>query len=190
MFTLYQKDQKLLVHIKTSDLSKNYIVITSIARGISSGQVLGGMSWGFGDDAVWTFKKVGEKLHVLRRNVRFKAKKGTPEAEAVHLAYSDSVLYALPILSSENGGYLVDMTSIFMSDDQGIGRSIGYHFASDRSTWAKVKAFPHNVELQVAAVYSGSHDLRHRRRPAGRAGQCALQHQRAARKRLQNPRGR
>ncbi len=156
MFTLYQKDQKLLVHIKSSDLSKNYIVITSIARGISSGQVLGGMSWGFGDDAVWTFKKVGEKMHVLRRNVRFKAKKGTPEAEAVRLAYSDSVLYALPILSSENGGYLVDMTSIFMSDDQGIGRSIGYRFASDRSTWAKVKAFPSNVELQVAAVYSGS----------------------------------
>src|SRR5213075_995849 len=28
-------------------------------------------------------------------------------------------------------------------------------FASDRSTWAKVKAFPDNVELQVAAVYAG-----------------------------------
>ena len=156
LFTIYHKDQKLLVHIKTSDLSKNYIVITSIAKGISSGQVLGGMSWGFGDDAVWTFKKVGEKLHVLRKNVRFKAKAGTPEAEAVKLAYSDSVLYALPILSEENGGVLVDMTSIFMSDDQGIGQSIGYRFASDRSTWAKVKAFPENVELQVAAVYTGS----------------------------------
>lgn len=159
LFTLYQKDQKLLVHIKTADLGKNYIVITSIAKGISSGQVLGGMSWGFGDDAVWTFKKAGDKLHVLRRNVRFKAKKGTPEAEAVKLAYNDSVLYALPILSSEGGGVLVDMSSIFMSDDQGIGRSIGYRFASDRSTWAKVKAFPKNVELQVAAVYAGSQDL-------------------------------
>jgi hypothetical protein len=159
LFTLYQKDQKLLVHIKSADLSKNYIVITSIAKGISSGQVLGGMSWGFGDDAVWTFKKVGEKLHVLRRNVRFKAKAGTPEAEAVKLAYNDSVLYALPILSSEGGGVLVDMTSIFMSDDQGIGQSIGYRFASDRSTWAKVKAFPENVELQVAAVYAGSRPL-------------------------------
>ncbi len=159
LFTLFQKDQKLLVQIKSADLGKNYIVITSIAKGISSGQVLGGMSWNFGDDAVWTFKKVGDKLHVLRRNVRFKAKTGTPEAEAVKLAYNDSVLYALPILSSEGGGVLVDMTSIFMSDDQGIGRSIGYRFASDRSTWAKVKAFPHNVELQVAAVYSGSQNF-------------------------------
>jgi hypothetical protein len=50
---------------------------------------------------------------------------------------------------------LVDMTRIFMSDDEHIGRSIGMSFASDRSTWAKVKAFPKNVELQVAAVYTG-----------------------------------
>jgi hypothetical protein len=74
----------------------------------------------------------------------------------VKLAYSDSVLYALPILTtSPSGGNLVDMTRIFMSDDEQIGRSIGMSFASDRSTWAKVKGFPDNVELQVAAVYAG-----------------------------------
>ncbi len=123
MFTLYQKDQKLLVHIKSSDLGKDYIVLTSIARGICRGMVLGGMSWGFGDDAIWTFKKVDDKIHVIRRNVRFKAKKGTPEADAVKLAYSDSVLYALKIVSDEHGGHLVDMTSIFMSDDQESARS-------------------------------------------------------------------
>jgi hypothetical protein len=117
------------------------------------------MSWGFGDDVIWTFKKVGDKLHVLRRNVRFKAKEGTPEAEAVKLAYSDSVLYALPILTEEGGGVLVDMTQIFLSDDQQIGSSHGLQFAFDRSTWAKVKAFPKNVELQVAAVFTGRRDM-------------------------------
>ncbi|HLJ12595.1 MAG TPA: zinc-dependent metalloprotease, partial [Planctomycetaceae bacterium] len=57
--------------------------------------------------------------------------------------------------TTPSGGMLVDMTRIFMSDDENIGRSIGMSFASDRSTWAKVKAFPKNVELQVAAVYAG-----------------------------------
>jgi hypothetical protein len=158
MWTLYQKDQKLLAHLKTGDLNKNYLVLTSIARGVSRGMVLGGMSWGFGDDTLWTFRKTGEKIHVLRRNVRFKAQPGTPEADAVKLAYSDSVLYALPILTTANGGYLVDLTSIFMSDDQQIGRAIGptFRFASDRSTWAKIKGFENNIELQVAAVYAGS----------------------------------
>src|SRR4029077_6365575 len=64
--------------------------------------------------------------------------------------------YALPILTTTpSGGMLVDMTRIFMSDDENIGRSIGMSFAQDRSTWAKVKAYDKNVELQVAAVYAG-----------------------------------
>jgi hypothetical protein len=160
MWTLYYKDQQLLVEISPAHLNQNFIVLTSIAKGISAGQVLGGMTWGFGDDVIWSFAKVGEKLHVLRRNVRFRANPGSPESNAVKLAYSDSVLYALPIMTTApSGGMLVDMTRIFMSDDENIGRSIGMSFAADRSTWAKVKAFPHNVELQVAAVYAGGRDF-------------------------------
>ena len=156
LWTLYHKDQQLLAEISPAHLNRNYIVVTSIARGISAGSVLGGFSWGFGDDAVWSFAKVGEKLHVLRRNARFRANPGSPEANAVKLAYSDSVLYALPIMTTTpSGGMLVDMTRIFMSDDEGIGRSIAMSFAPDRSTWAKVKAYPQNLELEVAAVYAG-----------------------------------
>ena len=156
LFKLYYKDQSLLVEIAPANLGQNYIVLTSIAKGISQGQVLGGMSWGFGDDIIWSFNKVGDKIHVVQRNVKFRATAGSPEASAVKLAYSDSILYALPIMTTTpSGGMLVDMTRIFFSDDQMIGRSIGMSFAADRSTWAKVKAFPDNVELQVAAVYSG-----------------------------------
>jgi hypothetical protein len=157
MWTTYSKDQQLLVDLKTSDLSKEYIVLTSIARGISSGWVLGGMSWNFGDDIIWTFRKVGDKLHVIRRNVRFRAKDKSPEASAVKLAYSDSVLYALPILTDTSGGHLVDFSRIFLSDDVEIGRQIGpgFRFVSDRSTYASVKSFPENLEVQVAAVYAG-----------------------------------
>ncbi|MBI5758923.1 MAG: zinc-dependent metalloprotease [Planctomycetales bacterium] len=160
MWTLHQKDQQLFLELSPSQLNQNYLVVISIAKGISRGQVLGGMSWGFGDDPIWAFQKVGEKIHVLRRNVRFRAAPNSPEANAVKLAYSDSVLYALPIAATgPGGGMLVDVSRIFMSDDQQIGRSIGMAFAQDRSTWAKVKAFSENVELQVAAVYAGTTDF-------------------------------
>ncbi len=161
MWTVYSKDQKLLVDVKSSNLDKDYIVLTSIAQGISRGMVLGGMSWNFGDDVIWSFKKVGENIHVLRRNVRFRAKPKSPEADAVKLAYSDSVLYALPILTDTPGGHLVDMTRIFMSDDPEIGRHIGsgFRFVTDRSTFAAVKDFPGNLELRVAAIYAGSSSL-------------------------------
>lgn len=160
LFTVYSKDQQILVELPPSAIGQNFIVLTSIARGISTGQVLGGMSWGFGDDAVWSFAKVGDKVHVLRRNPRFRAAPGSPEAAAVKMAYSDSVLYALPVITTgPSGGMLVDMTRVFLSDDQGIGRSIGMGFAPDRSTVGSIKSYPTNTEIEVNAVYAGGGDL-------------------------------
>lgn len=161
LWTMYYKDQQLLVDLPSCHLEKNFIVLTSIARGIGSGIVLGGMSWGFNDDVVWFFRKMGNKVHVLRRNVRFRAKPGTPEADAVKLTYNDSVLYSLPIKVKTKEGYLVDMTRIFISDDQQIGRHIGpgFRYVAERSTLDKVKAFPKNVEIQVASVYSGTQPI-------------------------------
>lgn len=158
LWTVYHNDQQLLVEIPKAALGKEYMIITSIARGISSGEVIGGMSWGFGDDIIWTFKQSGEKLFVVHRNVRYRAKEGSPESKAVELAYSDSILYSLPILTTTpSGGLLVDMTKVFMSDDAGIGSAIGpgFSFQSDRSTWAMVKPLKSNLELEVAAVYAG-----------------------------------
>ncbi|WP_437224153.1 zinc-dependent metalloprotease [Planctomicrobium sp. SH661] len=159
MWTVYYNDQQMLVDFSNEALKKEYFILPSIARGISRGMVLGGMSWGFGDDAIWSFKKTDEKLFIMQRNVRFRAKPNSPEASAVELAYSDSILYSLPILTkSPSGGSLVDMTQVFMNDELQVGSEIGpgFRFAQDRSTLSNVKVFPDNLELQLNAVYSGS----------------------------------
>lgn len=152
LWTIYTKDQQILVELKQSQLNQDFLMLSSIARGVSQGLVLGGMTWG--DDVLWSFRKVGDKIHVLRRQVKFKAKAGTPEANAVKMAYSDAVLYALPILVDTSGGHLVDMTRIFLSDDEMIGRMLNASFVFDRSTIANVKTFPKNVEIDIACVYS------------------------------------
>jgi len=162
MWTIYHNDQQMLVELSDAAIKKEYIIIPSISRGISRGSVLGGMSWGFGDDVIWAFKVSDEKLFIIQRNVRFRAKPNTPEAAAVSLGYSDSILYSLPVLTrSPSGSVLVDLTSVFMNDELEIGREIGpgFRFAQDRSTWAKIKPFENNVELQINAVYSGSMPL-------------------------------
>ena len=153
LWTVYHKDQQILVDLKQSQFGQDFLMLSSIAKGVSQGQVLGGMTWG--DDVLWSFRKVGEKVHVLRRNVKFKARPGSPEASAVKLAYSDSVLYALPIVADTNGGHLVDMTRVFLSDDEQIGRGFGATFVFDRSTVASVKGFKQNIELDINAVYAG-----------------------------------
>src|SRR4029434_9466923 len=57
LWTVYQKGQNLYWEISSSDYSAQYIVLISISRGIAQGQILGGMSWGFGDDWVWQVRK-------------------------------------------------------------------------------------------------------------------------------------
>lgn len=159
MWTVYLSDQQLLVDLSTAAQRKEYIIIPSISRGISQGMVLGGMSISFGDDVIWAFRVTEDKLFIIQRNVRFKAKANSPEAAAVDLAYSDSVLYSLPVLTkSPSGGILVDMTQVFMNDELQIGTEIGpgFRFANDRSTFGTVKAFSENIELGVNAVYQGT----------------------------------
>ncbi|MDP6553962.1 MAG: zinc-dependent metalloprotease [Pirellulaceae bacterium] len=158
MLTVYQKGSKLYGEFSGSDYSSEYIVLISIAKGIGQSPLLGGYSWGNGDDWVWKFRKIDDRVHVIRKNVRFKAKAGYPENIAVGKAFTDSVLFSLRIVTKgPKGGDLVDLTPIFMSDLPQIGQSLpGFGFSSDRSTWAAVKAFPKNLELEVAATYSSS----------------------------------
>lgn len=159
VWTLYHKDQTLLAEIRPDLIGREFIVLPSIARGISQGNVIGGMSWSTGDDdMLWSFRKVDDKLMLQRRNVRFRARPGSPEASAVEKAYSDSVLYALPVMATgPSGGLLVDMTRVFMNDNLEIGRALGgFAFMADRSTWASIKGFSDNMEIQVAAVYSSN----------------------------------
>lgn len=158
LIQLHEKGGKLYAELTSSNYSSEFIVVLAIARGIGSGQLLGGMTWQLGDDWVWKFRKIDDRVHIIRRNVRFRASKGTPEASAVKNAYTDSVLFSLPVLAKgPNGGDLIDFTPVFMSDLPQISQVLpGFAFASDKSTWAATKTFKDNVELQVAATYASS----------------------------------
>ena len=156
LLTFYQKNNSLYVELMPGDYSSEYIVLISISRGIAQGQLLGGMSWGFGDDWVWQFRKVNDNVHVVRKNVRFKANQGSPEARAVANAYTDSVLFSLPASTKgPKGGDLIDLSSVFMSDLPQISSVLpGFVFSPQKSSWAAVKGFENNMELEVAATYA------------------------------------
>lgn len=158
LFTLYQKGNRLYAEMSSSHYSSEYIVLLSIAKGMGQSPLLGGYSWNFGDDWVWRFRKIDDRVHVIRKNVRFDAKSGYPERFALDNAYTDSVLFSLRIVSKgPKGGDLVDMTPVFMSDTPQISQFLpGFGFTSDRSSWASVKSLEKNVELEVAATYSSS----------------------------------
>jgi len=158
LIPLHRKDDKVYAEVADSLLGKELFVLISIARGIGERSVLGGMSWNDGDDWIWQFRKVDDNIQVVRKNVRFFADKGTPEEKAVDLAYTDSVLFSVPIVTvAPSGAHVIDLTAIFFNDLPQISSTLpGFSFARDRSSWARVKAFPDNIELEVAATYGSS----------------------------------
>ena len=156
LLRLHVSDMNLFAELRPADLDKDFIVLITIAKGIGQMPLLGGISWN--DDWVWQFRKQGDNIHVVRRNVRFRAKSGTPTSEAVKLAYTDSVLFSLPILTrTGSGAYVVDLGQVFFTDLPQISQVLpGFTFNRQRSTWADVRGYPRNVEVQVAATYASS----------------------------------
>jgi hypothetical protein len=162
LFKLYRKKERLYLEIEPGQFDKSYLFLISIARGIGTGFVLGGMTWQTDDDWLLSFRRVGDRVHIVRRNIRFTAQPGSPAAEAVHLAYSDSVLASLRIASvrAARGSVLVDFSEFLLTDigeiASALRMSLGGSYRIDpfRSSLGKAKSFPINTEMQVNAVYA------------------------------------
>jgi hypothetical protein len=153
LFKLYQKDENLYAELLPQHMNKNLLCPIAIAKGGG----MGGHTLNFEEQWVLYFKRAGDKVHLIRRNVHHKAKGGSPTAKAVDVTYSDSVLLSLRIagMNMATQGVLVNLNDIFMTDfgELGVGR-----FDSSRSAWHKVKNFPRNIELQVQATFTGGPD--------------------------------
>jgi hypothetical protein len=150
LFKLFRKEDQLYAEIRPAQFDQPFLCPIAIARGMGRG----GETLNFGDQWVLVFRRQGDRVFLVRRNVRFHARSSTPMARAVETTYTDSVLLALPIRSIHpiRQGVLISFNDVFMTDFARLGRG---HFDSSRSTWGKIKAFPRNVELQVAATYTG-----------------------------------
>ena len=150
LIKLYQKDENLYAELQPQHLNKPLLCPIAVAKGAG----MGGSTLNFDEQWVLLFKRVNDKVHLVRRNVHHKAKAGSPTQRAVDITYSDSVLMSLRIVALNQGtqGVLINLNDIFMTDFGGVGLG---SFDSGRSVWHKVKAFPRNLELQVQATFNG-----------------------------------
>jgi hypothetical protein len=153
LFKLYQKEDRVYMEIMPHQFNKPVLCPVAVARGAG----IGGLTLNFDEQWVLLFKHVGDKVHLIRRNVHFKAKAGSPVARAVETTYTDSVLLAIRIVSinmMKNQAVLINLNDIFMSDFAQLGLGT---FDPNRSVWHKIKAFPRNLELEVEATYSAGY---------------------------------
>jgi hypothetical protein len=151
LFKLHQKDDHLYMEILPQQFNKPVLCPIAVARGGG----MGGFTLNFEEEWVLIFKRVGDKVQVIRRNIHFKAKPGSPLAKAVEVTYTDSILLAIRIIAinmMNQQSVLINLNDIFMSNFAEL--PLG-SFDTNRSSWHKVKAFPRNIEFEVEATYSG-----------------------------------
>ena len=149
--TLHQKDQHLYAEIKPQQLEQPILAPMVIARGSASA----GQPLNFGDEWVIAFRRVGEHLQLLRKNIHFTAPAGTPLDKAVKQNYTDSILMSLPILSinPQGGTLVIDFADIFLTDFAQVGFG---GLDRSRSRWFKIRTYPNNDEIQVEATFTGA----------------------------------
>src|SRR5205823_8323183 len=114
LFKLYQKDDRVYMEIMPQQFDKPLLCPIAVARGAG----MGGLTLNFDEQWVLIFKRQGDKVHLVRRNVHFKAKPGSPMAKAVETTYTDSVLMALRIatINPMRQAVLVNLNDVFMTD--------------------------------------------------------------------------
>jgi len=150
LFKLYQKDDHVYMEIPPHLFEKMLLAPIAIARGLGSGGST------LNDEEQWVlfFRRVGDKVHLVRRNVHYKATPNSPAAHAVETTYADSILMSLKIqaVNQMQNAVVIDLNDIFFTDFAELGLG---SLDSSRTVWQKIKGYPKNIELEVAATFSG-----------------------------------
>lgn len=118
---------------------------------------------GFLDNYIVYWKKLGNRVQIIRKNLRFRAIHGSPSARAIRNSFSDSVIGSGNILSlpnPEGGGILVDLHEVFFANEFSEvteklkeAYETGYKFDKADSTIVLLKSFPKNSELGLLTQF-------------------------------------
>ena len=149
LLTLHKKGDHLYAEIRQDQYNHPMLLPVTIARGMAQA----GMPVG-DDDMVLIFKRAGDKVQLIRRNIHYKASAASLD-KSLKQNYVDSILMSLPIIAINQmagGAALIDLSDIFLTDFAQLGLG---GVDRSRSSWHRVKGFPNNLELEVEATFSG-----------------------------------
>jgi hypothetical protein len=156
LFTFYRKadENKLLLEIKPDQFDKDYLYSAKTEQATGERGLYGTI---MAEQYLFQFRRLGNRVQLVQRNTRFRAKPGSPEERAVRNSFTDSIMSSAKLASKphlERKSVLVDANDIFLASDlHGIGQWLklvyrtGYQFDKENSGFVLVKSFPLNSEL-------------------------------------------
>lgn len=116
-------------------------------------------------DFPFLFKRVGEKVLLIHKNVYFRADEDSAISRALTRGISDSIVGAAMIEGRphpERGSVLVDPGEFFLRDVGMVGSIFsqffmegGYDFDLENSYFGRITSFPENTEVEVVLHFQG-----------------------------------
>lgn len=164
LFTLYRHPEtgKTYLEIQPHQLNRNFLTVTTLASGIGELGLYSG--WPI-SDFLFQFRHVQNKVQLVIPNIYFRTSLGDPQQRSVARSFSDSVLYALDILSinAERQSLLIDIGPLFGGDRDLPGLMAAfpwvlgesYSMNPENSYIRTVKVLPQNVEIESIYGFSG-----------------------------------
>jgi len=160
LFTIYRKDDKNFLEIKPDQYDKFYLISLTRVSGVGQSDLLGNMM-------LWNYPvqlhKVGKSVHMIIKNVMFRADSDEAMRRAVDRSFSDSVAGVAKFESlphPDRKSDLVDLSAFFIRDIERVEQytdeelKSGYKMDKDASYLGAVKTFPRNVEIEAVMHFA------------------------------------
>ncbi|MFL6446882.1 MAG: zinc-dependent metalloprotease [Bryobacteraceae bacterium] len=151
---------KILFEI--SKLNEDVLYFAGAGKGIGSVELGVDRGASYASTVIY-FDRVGPKVNVVQRNLKFRALQGNAAlSQGMEESFASSILAALPIESEENGKITVDASPLLFRDAVNIEAVLrrqnqgNYKLDPVRSSiyLPKTKAFPKNTEVEVTLTYA------------------------------------
>ncbi|MEQ1516974.1 MAG: zinc-dependent metalloprotease [Usitatibacteraceae bacterium] len=118
-FTIYEKDEKVWIAIKPDQFEKPFFFTYNIPQSIGERGLYGSQ---MGGSELVYFKKIGNQIQLIAKNTEFFAKPGSPQAQFVSEAFSDSLMASAAAASApqpDSKAVLVELNALLFADIPG-----------------------------------------------------------------------
>jgi hypothetical protein len=153
LFTVYQVGDRYFYEIPKSELGKQYLWNTQIAK-TTLGAGYGGSQM---TNRVVAWELRNNRVYLRDINFSVTARTDSPISEAVKDANNDTIIMAFNVAAYHDGDPVIDVGRLFNTDVPEISarqRLGATAFDASRSFIDHISTFPENIEAEVTATYT------------------------------------
>ena len=160
---LHQKeDRTLYAELDPDRLGETFGLVMHISQGVGVFNMHDGLP--LSDTRLMQFRRVGHKVHLVHRNVRFRADRGAMR-QSLEGNTGHSIVQSFDIVSQHDSTdhLLVELSDFLVSDYPQVGERLKLYFGavaptlqSDKSYVDQAMGFPENTEIDASLTFQAS----------------------------------